>query len=269
MSDAGAISAIQRLVPSCTGGLRILCYHLVGAGTGSPVDVPAVEFERHMRALHEHACPVSLQRGLAAVRTGSTEQLVAVTFDDAFRNFLEAAWPVLQRLRIPVTVFVPTGFVTGTIPSPLANVDLPPCNWPELRELAASDLVDIGSHTCSHMDLRILQTAQLRAELRDSRSLLEDRLGVQVGSFCYPRALWNRRCEAEVAGVYDLAVVGGGRRNGKRTSPLRLSRTSVRSGPPLAIERWMRSSLWIQEAAADLVRRARRRSLRPGGTPAP
>ena len=35
---------------------------------------------------------------------------VLVTFDDAYADFAEHAWPVLRRLRIPVVLFVPTAF---------------------------------------------------------------------------------------------------------------------------------------------------------------
>jgi peptidoglycan/xylan/chitin deacetylase (PgdA/CDA1 family) len=35
---------------------------------------------------------------------------VLVTFDDAYQDFEQHAWPVLKRYRIPVTLFVPTAF---------------------------------------------------------------------------------------------------------------------------------------------------------------
>ena len=35
---------------------------------------------------------------------------IMLTFDDAYRDFAEAAWPVLGRLGIPATLFVPTAF---------------------------------------------------------------------------------------------------------------------------------------------------------------
>jgi peptidoglycan/xylan/chitin deacetylase (PgdA/CDA1 family) len=33
-----------------------------------------------------------------------------ITFDDAYRNFAECAWPILNRYKLPATVFVPTAF---------------------------------------------------------------------------------------------------------------------------------------------------------------
>jgi peptidoglycan/xylan/chitin deacetylase (PgdA/CDA1 family) len=46
------------------------------------------------------------QRGGAAL----PPRAVLVTFDDAYRDFRENAWPVLDRLGIPVTLFVPTAY---------------------------------------------------------------------------------------------------------------------------------------------------------------
>jgi hypothetical protein len=44
--------------------------------------------------------------GGAPLRRGA----VLVTFDDAYRDFDEHAWPVLRRLGIPVALFVPTAY---------------------------------------------------------------------------------------------------------------------------------------------------------------
>ena len=38
------------------------------------------------------------------------EHAVLITFDDGYRDFREHAWPILQKYRLPVTLFVPTGF---------------------------------------------------------------------------------------------------------------------------------------------------------------
>jgi peptidoglycan/xylan/chitin deacetylase (PgdA/CDA1 family) len=35
---------------------------------------------------------------------------VLITFDDAYQDFAEHAWPILKQYNLPVTVFVPTGF---------------------------------------------------------------------------------------------------------------------------------------------------------------
>jgi peptidoglycan/xylan/chitin deacetylase (PgdA/CDA1 family) len=43
-------------------------------------------------------------------RTRLPRGAVAVTFDDAYRDFAEYAWPTLRRCGVPATLFVPTAY---------------------------------------------------------------------------------------------------------------------------------------------------------------
>ena len=61
-----------------------------------------------------------------------------------------------------------------------------PCSWSELREMADSGLVDIGSHTATHPILSSLTDEESWHELTVSRAQIEEGLGRQVGSFCFP-----------------------------------------------------------------------------------
>lgn len=65
-----------------------------------------------MMALRRHSRPISLAELLAAQRGERPlpRRSVLVTFDDAYRDFGEIAWPVLRRLGIPATLFVPTAY---------------------------------------------------------------------------------------------------------------------------------------------------------------
>lgn len=258
----------QAVAPRRPGGLRVLAYHLIGAGTGSAVDLPTAAFERHLDELLEAGRPVALE---AAVRelagTGPDDEpangddrrpRVAVTFDDAYDNFRTHAWPLLAERRIPVTLFVPVGFLEGETPAPIRGTGEPPISWPALAELAASELLTIGSHTWSHPDLPKLPAARVRDELRRSRQALEDRLAAPVRSFCYPRGLWSRRVEREVAEVYELATVGGGRRvTAETVRPLRIPRTSLRADGPGSLSPLLSAPVWIEEWVADRARRWR------------
>jgi peptidoglycan/xylan/chitin deacetylase (PgdA/CDA1 family) len=55
---------------------------------------------------------ISLAEAVAAVRTrsGLPPRALLITFDDAYRDFAEHAWPVLRGLGLPAVVFVPTAF---------------------------------------------------------------------------------------------------------------------------------------------------------------
>lgn len=55
-----------------------------------------------------------------------------------------------------------------------------------LRELAASDLVELGAHTVSHPALSALPLAEARTEINASKQALEAQYGVPVRHFAYP-----------------------------------------------------------------------------------
>lgn len=253
------VRALQTLVPAASGpGCTVLCYHLVEAGTGSPVDLPESMFRRHLEELAEGAEVVALERAAEEVRSDGRRPRVALTFDDAYRNFHEAAFPVLAELGLPATLFVPVGFVEGECPPPLAAAPLPAASWGELAELAASGLVTFGSHTWSHPDLTALPATEVDDELHRSRELLEDRLGRPVRSFCYPRARWSRAVEARVRRHYELAVIGGGGRfGGRRRDPYRIERISLRADGPRSLAPVLRARVWLEERVADRLRRLR------------
>jgi len=61
-----------------------------------------------------------------------------------------------------------------------------PCSWSELREMADSGLVDIGSHTVTHPILASLTDGESWQELTVSRAQIEEDLGRKVSCFCFP-----------------------------------------------------------------------------------
>lgn len=100
------------------GLLAILTYHRVDEPEARPDLDPGLisatpgGFARQMRALARRHPVVSLQDVQAALagRGRLPPRAVLITFDDAYLDFAEHAWPVLMRLGLPVTLFVPTGF---------------------------------------------------------------------------------------------------------------------------------------------------------------
>jgi peptidoglycan-N-acetylglucosamine deacetylase len=76
----------------------------------------------------------------------------------------------------------------------------------EIRQLASSPAVEIGSHTLTHRDLRSMDRRRLDIELTGSRAWLEDVIGGPVTSFCYPKGLHRRGLTRRVAAAgYLLA----------------------------------------------------------------
>lgn len=98
--------------------LRVLTYHRVADPEDSRMLDPRLisatpaAFEQHMRHLARHYQVVSLEEVLNTVekRTRLPNRAVLVTFDDAYHDFTEFAWPILKRYRLPATMFVPTAY---------------------------------------------------------------------------------------------------------------------------------------------------------------
>lgn len=90
----------------------VLMYHRVAEAAVDPwgLAVSPARFESHMRELKRTRRPVSLDHMVERMLAGKAEKgMVAITFDDAYRDVLTNAKPILQEHGIPATVFVVTG----------------------------------------------------------------------------------------------------------------------------------------------------------------
>ncbi len=96
--------------------LRVLTYHrIVADGTdGNPslTSATADVFESQIRHLAARYRVLSMPEVLDLADRGvrAPPRSVLLTFDDAYRDFGEVAWPILKRFGMPATVFVPTAY---------------------------------------------------------------------------------------------------------------------------------------------------------------
>ena len=253
-----ALHAGQKLVPDSHGGVTILGYHLVGGGTESPIDLPLEVFRQQMDELRRLAEVCNLDRALELLGQDppSETHAVVLTFDDGYQNFYKNAWPVLQEYRFPAILYVQVDFLTDLQGGPIRQAGrFPPLSWAQLRELAANELITIGSHSCSHADLRALNGSALEHELKDSKSVLEEQVAQVIDSFCYPRGQWSASVERQVAAHYRTAVIRGGRT--MRPADLllhRLERVPIRRDMPVSLRPVVEASVWLEEWCASKIR---------------
>jgi peptidoglycan/xylan/chitin deacetylase (PgdA/CDA1 family) len=114
---ARAPGTLERL----RGKVAILTYHRVlteselGSGYVQPgMYVTAGTFAMHMQYLRENFSVIALGELLRLWSKGGwddSRRYCVVTFDDGWLDNYRHALPVLKRLELPATVFVPTGFV--------------------------------------------------------------------------------------------------------------------------------------------------------------
>ena len=98
--------------------LRVLAYHRVAGPADSPgldprlISASPQTFNQQMKYLAKHYNVVSLRRVFAAVEQSAPlpSRAVLITFDDAYHDFTEHAWPILQHYGLTATIFVPTAY---------------------------------------------------------------------------------------------------------------------------------------------------------------
>jgi peptidoglycan/xylan/chitin deacetylase (PgdA/CDA1 family) len=221
--------------------LPVLMYHSVSAVDGPLRDL-AVPPKRLVEQLGALAAAgyrlVGLSDALDLMAAGSTDPLIAVTFDDGYRDFLIEGVPALDSVGARATLYASVGHLgayAGWLGDSATDFG-PMLTWSELGEVAAAG-VEIGSHSLVHHPLDVLSPAQLRAEIVRSRDELEQRLQRPVRSFAYPHGYNGRRVRDAVAGAgHDNATEVGRRLHGpgeRRLAVPRLQPTPDHSGADL------------------------------------
>jgi peptidoglycan/xylan/chitin deacetylase (PgdA/CDA1 family) len=169
-------------------GVVVLQYHRVGRRAPVELDLPPERFEEQMALLADERRATTLDRAAEVLEGDAVPELdpVVVTFDDGTADFADSVAPVLARYNIPVVLYVATAFVEHQWRFPHDGV---PLTWSALRDLVASGLVTVGSHTHTHAVLDRADCAVAAAELDESIGLLEDRLGLTPRHFAYPKGV--------------------------------------------------------------------------------
>lgn len=234
-------------------GPRVLIYHQVGAGLGRQMEVTPEAFRYQMSWLAENRQVVSLPVALERWSDEDASDLVVLTFDDGYLDTYQTAFPLLQELAFPFTIYLATESIeTGRALGPSPEAD--PLTWDMMDEMISSGLVTVGAHTHTHRDLRTVGPEELEAELETSDRLIEVRLGSRPDHFAYPWGYWAEPAHAAVKARYQTAVLGGTPSPQSNPDPLLLHRYPVQlSDTPaffrsrlqrgLRLEEWTRRKL--------------------------
>lgn len=161
-----------------------------------------------MRSLHVHPRAFALQmwilkklgfRGcsvseaIASFMSGSTEKLIALTFDDGYENFLTNALPALNNYGFSATVYAITDLI-GEFNQWDSKNGISRNNLMDYRDLriCVSEGIEVGCHSATHISLSN-QKADLVHEIKSAKDTLETNLDVPIKTFCYPYGHFNDR----------------------------------------------------------------------------
>lgn len=137
---AAAVDALRPAPPPPVIPLPILMYHHV-VPDGEPCNdmtITAGRLEEDLAWLEEQGYTTVLPRELAA-GTPLPEKPVLITFDDGYRSNYDLAFPLLKQYQAKAAIAL-MGFMQDVGAESFLS-------WEMCREMEASGLVEIGSHT--------------------------------------------------------------------------------------------------------------------------
>jgi peptidoglycan/xylan/chitin deacetylase (PgdA/CDA1 family) len=164
----------------------VLVYHTISSPVEpmlADADISPERFERQLRWLSRWRRVVPL---VETLRARANRRLVAITFDDGYRDNLTVALPLLEKFNLPMTLFVTAGFLGRE--GYLSEDDL--------RVISRHPLVTIGAHGLWHRHFNRLRTMEARFELVESRRRLAKITGKTVDLLAWPFGECNEALEA-------------------------------------------------------------------------
>jgi len=222
----------------------ILVYHRFGPTVADSMTTRTATFVAQLSRLRRAGYNIlPLTTVVAGLQGGLVLQpkTVAITVDDGHRTVYTDLLPIIRRERLPVALFI--------YPSAISNAPYA-MTWDQLREIVATGLVEVHSHTYWHPDFRIERKRRppseyrqfVRDQLEKSRSVLNSKLGVDADYLAWPYGFHDSELDAAAlsAGYHAAFILGG--------------RHATSSDPVLALPRY----LIVDATGVDgLIRRLR------------
>lgn len=121
---------------------------------------------------------------------------IALTFDDGKISFYNLVFPLLKKYNVKATLFVITGRIgmQGY------------CTEEQLKEMSNSNIVDVESHTATHLKLTSLTEEEIKFEINESKEALSKLLNKDITVICYPFGRYNDIVLNEVQKTYKFGL---------------------------------------------------------------
>lgn len=242
-------------------------------------DIGAAHAARVLPFLARTYNVIGLDDYLEARRNGEPhripEKALIITLDDGHIGN-HALLPVLEKHRIPVTIFLCSGLLDTNrhfwfqfehpqlstealkkLPNRERLQRLAACgftpdrefeqpralNRQQLREMTA--VVNLQAHTCFHPCLPTCDDAEAEAEIAGSRRVLEQEFGLRINAFAFPNGDYSERDIALVRDAgYQCAITVDHGFNTLHSDPFRLRRLGIDDADSIDAVCVKASGLW-------------------------
>lgn len=216
-------------------GVPIICYHDVGGNINNEYTVTKETLISHLSYLKANGYhPISLEQYIAFTKDGAPlpEKPVMLTFDDGYISFYNEVFPLLKQYNYPAILAI-VGSWLDYAPADVGKL----VSWQQIREMDASGLVTIASHsfrshrftimnpqgdrgellatrtyTNDHYESMEEYTKRVSDDLEQSQKVFEKELGHKVQALVWPYGEYNLTA-IEIAknkGFESMFALGGG-----------------------------------------------------------
>ncbi len=206
------VAALMLLFPAlavCSQDFNavILMYHKFGEDRYPSTSVTLEQFDAHLYYLKNNGFHVlPLEEIVAAYRnrTPLPDKSIAITVDDAYLSVYKEAYPRLQKLNWPFTVFVASDGVDKGFHSYMT--------WDQMREMQKGGVL-FANHTATHDYLirkkegesNDAHVARVRNDIERCQKRLSEELGPPPMLFAYPYGEYNTDIAQLVASMGFVA----------------------------------------------------------------
>jgi peptidoglycan/xylan/chitin deacetylase (PgdA/CDA1 family) len=172
------------------------------------------EFERQMAFLSEHRHVVPLSQMVDQVASGVSPAAgtVCITFDDGYLDNLITAAPILEKYKLPATLFLATGYVSRG-ETQWADVLYWLLQWRTADRLRVPSLgrqeIDLGSEAGLESARKLLHRRLLEATHGERRQLLAEIKHQLLPQGLAPRLTMNWDDVRELHRRYPFFEIGG------------------------------------------------------------
>lgn len=133
----------------------------------------------------------------SSVSSSPYDKTLALTFDDAPRDFYTNAYPVLKKYNVPAVLYVINQDIgkRGSV------------TWDMLKQFDNEGLVEIGVHTMNHVRLVGLKPQAAYYQMAKSKELLEAGLNTKIETTAYPFGSFDKDVEKQAKGIGFVGAV--------------------------------------------------------------
>ncbi len=177
----------------------ILLYHHVSATTPASTSISPQAFIEHLDFIEAQGFTVwPLTRLVNTLKAGQSvpDNIIAITFDDAYASVYRHAWPELKRRGWPFTVFVNTQAISD---KPTVYM-----SWSQLQTMAAQGAT-MANHSHSHNHLLSQRLApdwedQVKQDITIASQTLKEHVSQTPALFAYPYGEFSPPLQKVIAG---------------------------------------------------------------------